>query len=148
MRIAEMRVYLRISSRFMKLAKEAFFEDRPSRLGRWSRNRFWLFDRRFWFLRETLLNRRLTKLEENLLTFAFDLVDSLGPNLAINALSTAFLTSRGAAQRSSGEFLSALTTGPRPVHPAMSFEATWASTKEYNSSGAMLKSRRIVINRR
>ena len=74
---------------------------------------------------EDLVNRqRSSKLEEYLLTFVFDLADSLGPNLAINALSTAFLTSRGAAQRSSGEFLSALTTGPRPVHPAMSFEAT------------------------
>jgi hypothetical protein len=118
-------MYLRISSRFMKLTKEAFLEDRPSRLGRWSLNRLRLFGRRFWFLRKTLLNRqRLTKLEEYLLTFVFDLADSLGPNFAINALSTAFLTSRGAAQRSSGEFLSALTTGPRLDHPAMSFEAT------------------------
>lgn len=99
--------------------------------------------------RETLLNQReLTKLEEYLLTFAFDLADSLGPNLATNALSTAFLTSRGFAQRSSGEFLSALTTGPRLGHPAMSIEATWASTKAYNSSGAMLKSKQTVVSHR
>ena len=95
-----------------------------------------------------LNRRRLTYLEEYLLTFAFGLADSLGPNLAMNALSTAFLTSRGFAQRSSGEFLSALTTGPRLGHPAISFEVIWASTKAYNSPGEMVKSKQAVLSHR
>jgi hypothetical protein len=68
----------------------------------------------------------------------FDFAASFAPNLSVSADSTAFFSSSGFAQRSSGVLLSAVMVVPMLVHPATAGELTYSETALASTSGVML----------
>lgn len=61
-----------------------------------------------------------------------------GPNASLNAVSTAFLISKGLAQRNAGEFRMDVMTEPNLSHPAIAFEVIYSLTWTSNSSEVMV----------
>ncbi len=70
-------------------------------------------------------------------TLALGFAAPFAPNRSVSADSTAFFSSRGFTQRSSGVFFSAVIAAPMFAHPATAGEPTYSATPLASASEVM-----------